>query len=424
MNRILCIGLGKLGLIFSFILASKNNFVYGYDIDTKIKKNILENKKNTEPKLNQLIKKFSKKFKFEENFEVSIANTNCSFIVVPTPSKKNKEFDNKFIFNALDNIGPYLNNKKNYIINITSTVNPGSCSKFIKYIETNYDVVHGKEFILTYNPHLIALGSIYNDVLNSDVVLIGSNNKYGFDYLKKIYLPIYKKKISKLRFLNLEEAEISKIAINTYVTMKISFTNTISQISDKNLNLNTSKILDAIGHDTRIGKKYLSLGALYSGPCFPRDNLNFSKYLKNKELDYSLPKAIDAVNNKQLNRYINTFLRFNKFKKPTVGICGLSYKKNTNLSTGSPGILLYKYFNTKYKTIAYDEYNPDIKIKKFEKNFNNFTKKCNVIFVCYPNTIFKKLEKIKYNKKILIIDLWNFLKIKNKKVILKSVGVS
>ncbi len=420
MNRILCIGLGKLGLIFSFILASKNNFVYGYDIDTKIKKNILENKKNTEPKLNQLIKKFSKKFKFEQNFKISVASTNCAFILVPTPSKKNKEFDNKFIFNALDNIAPYLKNKNKYVINITSTVNPGSCSKFIKYIETYYDVVHGKEFILTYNPHLIALGSIYNDVLNSDVVLIGSNNKYGFDYLKKIYLPIYKKKISKLRFLNLEEAEISKIAINTYVTMKISFTNTISQISDKNANLNTSKILNAIGHDTRIGKKYLSLGALYSGPCFPRDNLNFSKYLKNKRLDYSLPKAIDAVNNRQLNRYINTFSKLNKFEKPTIGICGLSYKKNTNLSTGSPGILLYKYFNKKYKTFAYDEYEPDIKIEKFEKNLKNFTKKCNIIFVCYPNNIFKKLENIKYNKKILIIDLWNFLKIKNKKSTFKK----
>ena len=285
-------------------------------------------------------------------------------------------------------------------------------------------VTHGKEFIITYNPHLIALGSIYNDVINSDVVLIGSNDNFGFKYLKKIYLPIYRNKISKLKFLNLEEAEISKIAINTYVTMKISFTNTISQISDKNSKLNTSKILNAIGHDTRIGKKYLSLGALYSGPCFPRDNLNFSRYLKSKKLDFSLPKAIDDVNDKQLDRYINLFSKFNKLKNPTIGICGLSYKKNTNLSTGSPGILLYKYFNTKYKTIAYDEYKPDIKIKKFEKNINAFAKQSDVIFVCYPNNIFKKLENIKYNKKTLIIDLWNFIEIKNKKIILKSVGIS
>ena len=282
MNKILCIGLGKLGLIFSFILASKNNFVYGYDINQNINKDIITNKKSAEPKLNNLIKKYSKNFKFEENFQLSVSNSSSSFIIVPTPSKKNKEFDNKYIINALNNIGPYLKNKKKYIINITSTVNPSSCRSFINYLERKYKIKHGREFILTYNPHLIALGSIYNDVINSDVVLIGSNEAYGHKYLKKVYSQIYKKKITKLQFLKLDEAEIAKIAINTYITMKISFTNTISQISDKETNIDTSKILYAIGQDSRIGNKYLSLGALYSGPCFPRDNLNFSKYLIKK----------------------------------------------------------------------------------------------------------------------------------------------
>ena len=70
----------------------------------------------------------------------------------------------------------------------------------------------------------------------------------------------------------------------------------------------------------------------------------------------------------------------------------MSYKKNTNLSTGSPGILLYEYFNTKYKTVAYDEYKPDIKIKKFEKNINAFAKQSDVIFVCYPIIFLKNLK--------------------------------
>ena len=69
-------------------------------------------------------------------------------------------------------------------------MNPGSCLKFINYIEKNYNVTHGKEFIITYNPHLIALGSIYNDVINSDVVLIGSNDNFGFKYLKNIFTNI------------------------------------------------------------------------------------------------------------------------------------------------------------------------------------------------------------------------------------------
>jgi len=424
MNKICCIGLGKLGLIFANILAQYSSKVYGFDTNKNIKNIIKYNIKSNEPKLNYLIKKNKNKFFFEDNIKKIILDTSCAFIVVPTPSKKNKEFDNKYILNSLLQIGQHLKNKKKYIINITSTVNPGSCRQFIKYLEKKYNVRHGKHFIITYNPHLIALGSIYNDIINSDVVLLGSNEKYGHQFLKRLYKKIYGNKISKLQMLNLDEAEISKIAINTYVTMKISFTNTISQIADKETNLDTSKILNAIGKDTRIGNKYLSLGALYSGPCFPRDNLNFSKYLIKKKLDYSLPKAIDSTNDIQLKRYINIFSEMNKLKNPSIGICGLSYKKNTNLTIGSPGLLLYNYFRKRYQTIAYDEYEPDIKIDRFEKNIKNFVKKSNVIFVCYVNNDFKKLEKIKYTKNILIIDLWNFLKIYNKKVKLKKIGIS
>lgn len=424
MNKICCIGLGKLGLIFANILAQYSSKVYGFDTNKNIKNIIKYNIKSNEPKLNYLIKKNKNKFFFEDDFKKIVSDTSCAFIVVPTPSKKNKEFDNKYILRALLQIGPHLKNKNKYIINITSTVNPGSCRKFIKYLEKKYNVSHGKHFIITYNPHLIALGSIYNDIINSDIVLLGSNVKYGHQFLKKLYKKIYGNKISKLQMLNLDEAEISKIAINTYVTMKISFTNTISQIADKETNLDTSKILNAIGKDTRIGNKYLSLGALYSGPCFPRDNLNFSKYLIKKKLNYSLPKAIDSTNNVQLKRYINIFSKLNKLKNPSIGICGLSYKKNTNLTTGSPGLLLYNYFKKKHQTIAYDEYEPDIKIDGFEKNIKNFVKKSNVIFVCYANNDFKKLEKVNYTKNILIIDLWNFLKINNKKVKLKKIGIS
>ena len=103
---------------------------------------------------------------------------------MPTPSKKNHEFDNKYIDNCLNQIGKYLKYKKNYLINITSTVNPGSSEKFINNLEKKFKLKHGKNFILTYNPHLIALCSIYNDIINSDLVLIGSNNDKGFKTLR------------------------------------------------------------------------------------------------------------------------------------------------------------------------------------------------------------------------------------------------
>ena len=425
MKKILCIGLGKLGLIFSQILAENNYQVIGHDINLKIKESIENNEKNLEPYLNKLIQKNKKNFIFEENIEKCILNSNIAFLILPTPSSKNGEFSNRYIINAIDKICQYLENKKKYIINITSTVNPGSCEFFINYIEKKYNFKYGKEFLITYNPHLIAIGSIYNDVVNSDVVLVGSNLKFGHTFLKKIYSKIYKEKKDKIKYLNLKEAETSKIAINAFVTMKISYTNTISQIADKIKNLDSSKILEAIGFDKRIGHKYLSLGGSYSGPCFPRDNINFSFFLKKNKLDNSLPLAVDKINNLQFKRYIEIFKKKRHIlKKPIVfGICGLSYKQNSDIITKSPGYLLMKYFKKKFKVLFYDEYvSGNFKNRIFD--LKEFFNKSNFIFVCYKDKKFKKLEKFKTNKQKIIIDMWNFIKIKNKRIFLKKVGIS
>ena len=425
MEKILCVGLGKLGLIFSQILAASGYKVIGYDINLKIKKSIENNENNLEPYLNKLIKKNRKNFYFEQNIKSCILNSNIAFLVLPTPSKKNGEFSNQYILNFIDKICRYLKNKKKYIINITSTVNPGSCEFFIKYIEKKYKLKHGKEFLITYNPHLIAIGSIYNDVINSDVVLVGSNLKFGHTFLKKIYNKIYKKKNDKVKYLNLKEAEIAKITINSYVTMKISYTNTISQIADTIKNINTAKIFKAIGFDKRIGHKYLSLGALYSGPCFPRDNINFGLFLKKNKLDNSLPLIVDKINNLQLKRYIKIF-KDNKhtIKKPIIiGICGLSYKPNSDIVTKSPGYLLMKYFEKKFKVLFYDEY-ISRPIKNQVSSLKELFDKSNFLFLCYKDKNFKKLEQLKSKNQKIIVDMWNYIKIKDKHIQIKKIGIS
>lgn len=426
-NKIFCIGLGKLGLIFSQILAEHNNIVYGYDINNKIKLKIKRNEKDSEPNLNKLIKNNKKKFIFTNNFEQAINDTQATFILVPTPSKKNHEFDNSFIISSLKNIGKHLKNKKNYLINITSTVNPGSCEYFIKFLEKNFKLAHGKEFILTYNPHLIALGSIYNNVLYSDLVICGSNLKEGHKKLINIYSNIYKKNINKLKFLNLKEAEIAKIAINSYVTLKISYTNCLSQIADKEQNVDVSKILNAIGHDKRIGHKYLSSGALYAGPCFPRDNRNFAKYLRKINVSDHIPRATDKINDIQIDRYIRIFnkLKKNLNGKITIGICGLSYKINTSVTTESPGRKLLKHFKNKYKIIIHDQAVPELSEKIiFYKDIKKFFKDSNFIFICYKNNKFRELERFSTNTNKIIIDLWNYININKKNIILKKIGIN
>tara|TARA_B110000459_G_C16577629_1_gene479617 strand:+ start:442 stop:1725 length:1284 start_codon:yes stop_codon:yes gene_type:complete len=426
MKSVLCVGLGKLGLTFGQIIA-KYYQVYGYDKNIQIYNQIKKNIKQSEPQLNSLIASNEDNFKIAENLHKGVLSTQCAFLVLPTPSQKNHEFDNRYILSCLNDMGKILKYKKKYHIVITSTVNPGSCMKFIKYLENKFDIKHGVHFILSYNPHLIALGSIYENIMNNDLVIVGSDLKEGHIFLKNFYKKIYKKKIDKLNFLKLKEGEIAKISINAYVTMKISFSNMISQISDTEKNIDVSKILNTIGSDTRIGKKYLSLGALFAGPCFPRDNLSLIQFLKKSKTNYSLPQATDNVNNIQLNRYIKLFnsLKKNIKQKIVIGICGLSYKSNTNINTKSPGILLFNKFKNKYDTITFDLLKPDNNQElNFTDDLNTFFEKSNIIFICYKDDKFKKLERMKSNKKKVIIDLWNFLNIKQKNIIINKVGLS
>jgi len=351
--------------------------------------------------------------------------------VLPTPSKKNHDFDNKYIFETLKKIGIYLKSKKKYVINITSTVNPGSCFLFIKFLEDNFQLIHGKEFIVTYNPHLIALGSIYENVINSELVIIGSDLSYGHMYLKKLYSKIYKKNLKRLKFLNLKEAEISKISINSFITMKISFSNTLSQIADNQKGINVSKIINTVGSDSRIGKKYLGLGGSYSGPCFPRDSLNFSSYLKKVNAKNYIPIAVEKINQFQIQRYIKIFKESLKLfnKKPTIGICGIVYKTNTTITDFSPGIQIIKKLINNYKIIVYEEnkVNDALIIKNKIHHYSNiktFFNKSDIIFICYNNNIFKKMQKFRPKDKKVVIDLWNFLNFNENKVVYKALGVS
>ena len=109
---------------------------------------------------------------------------------------------------------------------------------------------------------------------------------------------IYKKITNApIKHMDLRSAELAKISLNSYITMKISFANTIGRIS-KHLGTDANKILDAIGTDKRIGHEYFKAGGAYGGPCFPRDNKAFGNVAKGTT-NYS--KLTDQINKEVAN---------------------------------------------------------------------------------------------------------------------------
>jgi UDPglucose 6-dehydrogenase len=411
MQKISVIGLGKLGSPLLYFLASKKIICYGFDLNKKIL-NILKKKRSPfkEENLQNYINKYSKYVRICDTLEEAVINTDITFIILPTPSDEKGLFINKFITEALLKIKSILKNKKKFhLINITSTVMPESCNNVFKKIFKK-----NKNIGLCYNPHFIALGSVISNMENPDLLLIGSDNLESQKKINTLYKYVYKKKTNFdfIQNLNLYESEIAKMAVNSFVTMKISFSNFISNISQKSqLKSKAVNILNAIGMDTRIGKKYLGVGTKFSGPCFPRDNIALSQYCKKLKSSHFLLTATDNENNLQVNRYVNKLedvIRDNKIKKPNIGILGLSYKSNTDVTELSPGLELLHKLKKKYKTTFYDPYiKNNFELLKYQINdFNNFLKNNDIFFLCYKDKYFNIKNKI--NKKIYIIDLWNF----------------
>jgi UDPglucose 6-dehydrogenase len=426
------IGFGKLGSSTGFFLSRKGFKIYAYDNNKKVLKGF-ENKKPLffEDSIKNFIK--NTKINYVYNIKDAIQKTDLSYVIVPTPSLKNNNFDLTFIISTIDKIFPILKKKKTkHTIILTSTVSPGSCDKILEYIFNKYKMMNITDYRFIYNPYFIALGSIVNNLENPDLLLIGTEEKnvsFYKNYLKKIY----KNRINKIKlnFLNYKEAEISKLAINCFVTMKISFSNSLSQISDQKLSkINTAKILNAIGSDTRIGEKYLGLGPMYSGPCFPRDNLAMLAFYKDLKISGDLFSSTDRINNLQTGRIIKILNDNNKFKNKRLGFLGLTYKSGTDLFTDSPAFYIINKIGSKRKNkiTGYDPYFKEKVQKEISKKYkisiynslDAFIKNTDIIFLSYKDNKFSKITK--YKKKIFI-DPWNFLKnnLSNSKIICPGI---
>lgn len=256
------------------------------------------------------------------------------FCVVNTPSLPDGRFSNDKIYSAIsatfandykhDNVltakDKWSDEFKRLFV-VVSTVMPGSCEMFKMRLPQNTK--------LCYNPEFIALGNVIDGLVNPDFVLIGEEDKQAGDKLEQIYSHCT---CSPIKRMDMKSAEIAKIALNSYITMKISFANSLSEICERE-HADTNKILNAIGSDSRIGNKYFHAGSAYGGPCFPRDNKAFSQFAKDMP-NYS--ELTDKINEHQTERLYNKIVfRLGNVTGKLISLIGTAYKNNTPINEES-----------------------------------------------------------------------------------------
>jgi UDPglucose 6-dehydrogenase len=154
--------------------------------------------------------------------------------------------------------------------------------------------------------------------------------------------------------MSIENAEIAKIALNSYVTLKISFANMLADLCERVPGGDVDVVSEALGSDSRIGRKYLTGGMGFAGPCFPRDNVALSFIGSYLGANCNLLQSNDAYNHTLSKRFVDKLKEIVR-NVNTVAILGLAYKQLSHVVDKSPGIYLAcAMADAGYRVIGYD----------------------------------------------------------------------
>jgi UDPglucose 6-dehydrogenase len=334
-------GLGKLGACIAATLAQRGFQVVGIDIDAEKVRLLNQGEAPVEePRLQEVLQEGRSRLRATLDYR-EVLHTDATFFIPPTPSLPDGSFSTEFLLRAMQPVARAVGEagKKGHIFVCSSTTTPGSVDKvIIPMLERETGWKCGVDFGVCYNPEFIALGDVVRGLLEPDMVLIGESDKKTGNAMEDLYRR-YNRNKPHIARMSIASAEIAKISVNSFITMKISFTNQLRLIAERFPEANIHDILDAVGSDTRIGRKYLRAGLSFGGPCFPRDNRMLAFTAKQVGLVAPLAEASDRVNDMTKERLLDQ-VRGLLDKKDTVVVLGVSYKPDTYIVEEAAGLYL------------------------------------------------------------------------------------
>ena len=409
------VGLGKLGLPCALAIdAVHEHSVKGYDPDDRI--NDYLNKGEIpyrEEGTAELLKKHSISF---TNLKEVIESSEIIFVPIQTPHdplydgvtrlpETRIDFDYSYLVEGLKQISEVLDDlQEERIVVVISTVLPGTIESQIKPILSKYAK-------LCYNPFFIAMGTTINDFLNPEFVLMGIDDKDAAEKLKLFYKTLHNKEVFEC---TLDEAELIKVSYNTFITMKICLANTVAEMSHKLNNINSDNVMDALklANQRLISDKYLNGGMGDGGGCHPRDNIALSWLSQKVDLSYDWYENLMISREKHTEWLAELTIQKSIEKQMEIFILGKSFKKETNLTNGSPAYLLKNLIEEKnHKTKIYDPF-IDSKVEEFNEP--------SVFFIATNHDVFKDIN---FPAGSVVIDPWRMID-QQERVELISIGVS
>ena len=331
------VGLGKLGLPLACCLAQSGNKILGVDKNEYVLDTLSRGELPFyEPGLSNIFPHVNF-LGFTDSYQRAVDETEATIILVNTQLGDNG-YSSEFVEDVLTDLALNLrkSKKEKHTIILSSTVLPGTIKKLIKLVEKVSKRKYGEGFGFSYVPDFVKLGSVIHDFKNPEFFLIGANNQDDIVVTQSIWYMFHKNDPPK-KILTLEEAEISKVALNAYIVNKITFANFLGQLCEGIENVNVHNITKTIGIDKRISPYFFGYGTPYGGTCFPRDTSAFIKFAKDRKKTAKNLIFAEEVNEMVYKSILDKIKSYQK-----VGVLGISFKPNSPVVIGSPSARLIR----------------------------------------------------------------------------------
>ncbi len=344
------VGAGHVGLVTGACFAEMGHRVIMVDNDEKriggLKRGVMP---YYEPGLEELIRRVirQKRLRFTTSIKEGAEKTTVIFIAVGTPQKATGEADLAYVENVARSIAQRISA---YRLVVEKSTVPVQTGQWIKHTIKTY-LKKQVPFDVASNPEFLREGTAIQDVMKPDRVVIGVESERARKLLTELYKPLG----APIVVTDISSAELIKHASNSFLAMKVSFMNAVSQICER-AGADVQQVAHGMGLDPRIGRSFLNPGIGYGGFCLPKDIEAFIKISEQLGYDFELLKAVRNINEHQkrsVAKKIQQALWVVKGK--TIGVLGLAFKPNTDDMRYAPAIDIIEYLQGEGAAIkAYD----------------------------------------------------------------------
>jgi UDPglucose 6-dehydrogenase len=354
--RISVIGAGYVGLVTGACLAELGHAVLCTDNDaTKI--DILESGKLPifEPGLDGIVAKNRQngRLSFSAEPAQAVAQGDVIFICVGTPPLPNGDAD----LSSIDRVAQMIasESKSDKLVVEKSTV-PAQTGQQLKRVLEIYGRGKTIRFRVASNPEFLREGTAVNDFLHPDRIVVGVDDETAERQLREIYRPVLEQafdcpvhngscpRANQPAWLvtTINSAELIKHASNSFLAIKISYANMVSDLAEK-LGANIEEVMHGVGLDPRIGAHFFKPGLGFGGFCLPKDLQAFVRLAERHGVDFSMLREAERVNHQRVESFVEK-LRHSLWvlKGKKIGLLGLAFKANTDDIRFAPSIDLIK----------------------------------------------------------------------------------